>query len=87
MSGKNKTRFSPTICVTHNCNLDCVYCYQKHDTNNRMTLDTAKSCIDWIFDNIPDYMSGVEIGFIGGEPMLEFELIKSVIEYTQAKAK
>ena len=85
MSGKNKTRFSPTICVTHNCNLDCVYCYQKHDTNNRMTLDTAKSCIDWIFDNIPDYMSGVEIGFIGGEPMLEFELIKSVIEYTQAK--
>jgi len=50
-----------------------------------MTLDTAKRCIDWIFDNVPDDMSGVEIGFIGGEPMLEFDLIKKVIEYTQAK--
>lgn len=85
MSGKNKTRFSPTICVTHNCNLDCIYCYQEHDTNNRMTIDTAKKCIDWIFENVPDDMSGVEIGFIGGEPMLEFELIKSIIEYTQEK--
>lgn len=85
MSGKNKTRFSPTICVTHNCNLDCVYCYQEHDTDNRMSLDTAKKCIDWIFDNVPDDMSGVEIGFIGGEPMLEFDLIKNVIEYTQKK--
>ncbi len=85
MSERNKTRFSPTICVTHNCNLDCIYCYQEHDINNRMTLDTAKRCIDWIFDNVPDDMSGVEIGFIGGEPMLEFDLIKKVIEYTQAK--
>lgn len=85
MSEKNKTRFSPTICVTHNCNLDCVYCYQVHDTDNRMSLDTAKECIDWIFDNIPADMSGVEIGFIGGEPLLEFDLIKNVIEYTQKK--
>ncbi len=85
MSGKNETRFSPTICVTHNCNLDCIYCYQKHDTNNKMSLDTAKKCIDWIFDNVPKDMSGVEIGFIGGEPMLEFDLIKKVIEYTQEK--
>lgn len=85
MSKSGKTRFSPTICVTHNCNLNCIYCYQKHDTNNRMTLDTAKKCIDWIFNNIPEDMSGVEVGFIGGEPMLEFELIKSIIEYTKSK--
>jgi sulfatase maturation enzyme AslB (radical SAM superfamily) len=47
-----------------------------------MTLDTAKKAIDWIFANIPDDMSGIEIGFIGGEPLLEFELIKEIVEYT-----
>lgn len=79
----NKTlRFSPSLCVTHNCNLNCVYCYQHHDTHSRMTRETAHKCIDWIFDNIPSGMSEVEIGFIGGEPLLEFDLIKDIVSYT-----
>lgn len=85
MSGKHKTRFSPTLCVTHDCNLHCVYCYQEHDCNSKMSFDTAKDCIDWIFDNVPEDMDGVEIGFIGGEPLLEFELIKQIVEYTCSK--
>lgn len=81
-----KNRFLPTICVTHNCNLDCVYCYQKHDTNNRMNFETAKKCLDYIFENIPDYaVDGVELGFIGGEPLLEFELIKQMYDYSHNK--
>jgi sulfatase maturation enzyme AslB (radical SAM superfamily) len=52
-----------------------------------MTINTAKKSIDWIFDNIPDGMSGVEIGFIGGEPLLEFELIKDIISYTCSKQR
>ena len=79
---KKKLRFLPTICVTHNCNLDCVYCYQKHDTKSRMSLSVGKECFDYIFNNIPDYATdGVELGFIGGEPLLEFELIKNLYEY------
>lgn len=85
MSGINKNRFSPTICVTHNCNLNCIYCYQEHDLGKVMSFDVAKKCIDWIFNNIPEDMCGVEIGFIGGEPMLEFDLIKNIIEYTIEK--
>ncbi len=80
-----KPRFSPTICLTHNCNLDCVYCYQKHDNNCSMSLKTACKCIDWIFENVPDDTDGIEIGFIGGEPLLEFELIKKIINYTISK--
>lgn len=76
-------RFSPSICVTHNCNLNCVYCYQKHDTNSRMTFETAKKVLDWIFNNVPDDMNEVGIGLIGGEPLLEFELIKKMFEYTK----
>ena len=79
-----KIRFSPTLCLTHNCNLNCIYCFQKHDTA-KMTLETAKICIDWIFDNIPNNTEDVEIGFIGGEPLLEFTLLKDIVEYTYSK--
>ncbi len=82
-SVNNKPRFSPSLCVTHSCNLDCIYCYQEHDSKNRMSLKTAKDCIDWIFNNIPENMSGVEVTFIGGEPLIEFELLKDVYEYTK----
>ena len=77
-----KPRFSPSLCVTHNCNLNCVYCYQKHDVNSKMDFSTAKNVIDWIFDNVPPDMSDVEINFIGGEPLLEFQLIKDIVAYT-----
>ncbi len=82
---KKGIRFSPSLCVTHSCNLDCVYCYQTHDNMNRMSFETACKSIDWIFANIPSDMSGVEISFIGGEPLIEFDLIKKIYEYTLVK--
>ena len=82
---KKGARFSPSLCVTHSCNLNCIYCYQNHDGKNRMSFDTACKCIDWIFANIPDNMNGVEITFIGGEPLIEYELIKQIYEYTHKK--
>ena len=75
-------RFSPSLCVTHDCNLNCVYCYQKHDVASKMTLDTAKSIIDWIFANVPESAEGIGIDFIGGEPLLEFDLLKEIVAYT-----
>ena len=41
---RKKIRFVPSICVTHDCNLNCTYCYQRHDRTGKMTLDTAKPC-------------------------------------------
>lgn len=81
-TGKN---YSPVLCVTHMCNLDCDYCYQNHDPNHRMTFETACACINNIFSSVPDGYSSIDISFIGGEPLLEFELIKKIIEYTKTK--
>lgn len=51
-----------------------------------MSFETAQKCIDTIFQNIPDYaVDGVEVGFIGGEPLLEFELLKEIFLYTNSK--
>ncbi len=83
-NNSQKPRFAPTLCLTHNCNLNCIYCYQKHDTHKRMSFETAKKCIDWIFSNIPEEYEGVELDFIGGEPLLEFELIKQIFSYVKS---
>lgn len=79
------TSFSPTLCVTHSCNLSCVYCYQKNKSNKHMTFNIAKECVDDIFKNIPEGTKIIEISFIGGEPLLEIKLLKKVYEYTMSK--
>ena len=73
--------YSPSVCVTHRCNLNCVYCYQKHE-NVSISFDTAKNVIEKIFNSVPKECRDIHIGFIGGEPLLEFDLIKDICEYT-----
>lgn len=77
------TSFSPTLCVTHKCNLSCLYCYQSNKNEKSMTMDVAKHCIDDIFSNIPNNTKLIEISFIGGEPLLEMELLKEIYDYTK----
>lgn len=76
------TSFSPTICVTHSCNLSCVYCYQRNKSVDSMSFQTGKKCIDDIFLNIPENTKNIEISFIGGEPLLKMDLIKELFDYT-----
>lgn len=72
-----------TLQVTQNCNLRCDYCVYSGSYPNRvhgnrvMSFDTAKKCIDYLFSNSSEKKS-VNIGFYGGEPLLEFDLIKNV---------
>ena len=82
---QEEKRFYPVMCVTHDCNLSCVYCYQKHRAGLKMSFETGKTIVDWIFNNVPPEINTVEIQFIGGEPLLEFELIKNIVEYTLNK--
>jgi sulfatase maturation enzyme AslB (radical SAM superfamily) len=82
---KKETHFCPSLCVTHDCNLSCVYCYQRHSAGERMSVDTARRSIDWIFSHVPGYADAVEISFIGGEPLLEFSLIKEITQYVCEK--
>lgn len=82
---KYQNDYAPSLCLTHRCNLSCIYCYQKHDTSNRMNYETAKKSVDWIFTNIPSGKNSVTINFIGGEPLLEFELMQQIYDYVMKK--
>lgn len=75
--------YHPTICVTQKCNLNCRYCYQHHDEKS-MPFETAKRCIDEIFQKNAVNADRIEVNFIGGEPLLQFELLKDLYEYTKA---
>lgn len=80
----NKKRAHPTLCLTHKCNLSCIYCYQKHDAID-MSFEIAKKCIDDVFENLPIDCEDVEISLIGGEPLIKFDLIKKIFEYTNTR--
>lgn len=76
-----------TFIVTEDCNLRCKYCYVTHKADNaRMKFDTAKKFIDYIFDIKTPDQHAVVLDFIGGEPMLEVELIDQICDYFKYKA-
>lgn len=72
--------------VTQNCNLRCEYCVysgsyvNRVHTNKRMSYDTAVKAIDFLALHSSN-CNEVSIGFYGGEPLLEIELIKKVVSY------
>lgn len=73
-----------TLVITHQCNLRCTYCYEKHKDNLTMTVEKAIEILDKEL-TIDDGTEEVEIDFMGGEPLLEFDLIKQVVEYIKSK--
>jgi uncharacterized protein len=83
-----KTRMKQlTLQVTQQCNLRCGYCaysgvYNNNrvHTNKRMSLETAQKAIKFFLDR-NNGISDIVIGFYGGEPMLELDLIKQCVDY------
>lgn len=75
---------SMSLLVTQACNLRCVYCYEDK-TNAIMDEVTAFQSVDWLIKHSGD-MKCITISFFGGEPLLNFPLIKTVVEYAQERA-
>jgi len=72
------------LILTENCNLSCSYCYEHFKTSNIMNFSTAKSILDYEL-NLEDGYTDVLIEFFGGEPFLEFDLLKSIYHYVIGK--
>lgn len=77
-----------TFIVTEDCNLRCKYCYITHKASNkRMSFKVAKKFIDYLFSSkISETQPGVILDFIGGEPLLEVDLIDDIVMYFIQKA-
>lgn len=79
-----------TIQVTEACDLNCCYCYIKRKSPKRMPWETGKAVVDYLFrmwdeDDPSAFISkdtkSVILDFIGGEPLLEIELIDRICDY------
>ncbi|HUU83760.1 MAG TPA: radical SAM protein [Phycisphaerae bacterium] len=67
-----------TLLLTQACNLRCEYCYiPKRDCT--MSRSVAGKAVDFAFANTPQE-ERIAIGFFGGEPLLEFELLEAVTD-------
>ena len=82
-----------TFQVTEDCNLGCSYCYQICKSKNKMTFDTAKKIIDYLFverenpqsEFCEEKTKGFVFDFIGGEPFLEIDLIEQICDYFEER--
>ncbi|RBP68346.1 uncharacterized protein DES36_103108 [Alkalibaculum bacchi] len=76
--------------VSHDCNIRCKYCFasQGDFQGDRLLMDeeTGKKAIDFLIENSKGRRN-LEIDFFGGEPLLNFELVKTLVDYGREQEK
>lgn len=79
---------SITLVITQDCNLRCRYCYMtSKNRDNIMSYDTGKKAIDYFLTNSNLFTAdAVVLEFIGGEPLLEIDLIDRLTDYFKLRA-
>ncbi|MBO4449029.1 MAG: thioether cross-link-forming SCIFF peptide maturase [Clostridiales bacterium] len=88
-----KKRFNiKALClhVAHTCNLNCSYCFASqgkyHGERALMSLETGKKAIDFLIEN-SGYHKNLDIDFFGGEPLMNWEVCKALVEYGREQEK
>ncbi|NIM13371.1 MAG: radical SAM protein [Candidatus Aminicenantes bacterium] len=75
--------------VTHRCNMNCDYCYGGDGSYGGpaidMSRDTARQAVDFLMKESGD-SDFCRITLFGGEPLLNFELVKYVVQYARKEA-
>jgi uncharacterized protein len=76
---------SITINVTDKCNLSCKYCFE-HDKNaSMMPSQVAKDILDISYKDIPKDKGTFTVNIFGGEPLLNWDCIRDLIDYANEK--
>lgn len=74
--------------ICHDCNMRCGYCFADggsyHTARDYMTLEVAKSAVDFLIANSGG-RKNLEIDFFGGEPLLNLGVVKDTVEYAKSR--
>lgn len=78
-----------TLVITHRCNLNCIYCYEHNKDLQAMTFAKAKEILlqEFSYVSSSSEYDELEIDFMGGEPLVEFSLIRQVCEWLWAEER
>ncbi|MBR5578383.1 MAG: thioether cross-link-forming SCIFF peptide maturase [Lachnospiraceae bacterium] len=76
--------------VAHTCNLNCSYCFASQGKYQGeralMSLEVGKRAIDYLIEN-SGTRRNLEVDFFGGEPLMNWEVVKGVVAYARSVEK
>ncbi len=76
--------------IAHSCNLNCEYCFaaqgKYHGKDSLMSFETGKRALDFLIEN-SGTRRNLEVDFFGGEPLLNFEVVKQLVKYARSIEK
>lgn len=76
--------------IAHDCNLACKYCFAEegeyHGRRALMDYETGKRALDFLIENSGN-RKNLEVDFFGGEPLMNFEVVKRLVEYGREQEK
>ncbi len=76
--------------VAHTCNLNCSYCFASqgkyHGERAIMSYEVGKRAIDFLIEN-SGYHKNLDIDFFGGEPLMNWDVVKRLTEYGREQEK
>ncbi len=76
--------------VAHTCNLNCSYCFASqgkyHGERAVMSFEVGKRALDFLVEN-SGTRRNLEVDFFGGEPLLNFDVVKQLVAYARGIEK
>ena len=76
--------------IAHTCNLNCSYCFASqgkyHGERALMSFEVGKHALDFLIEN-SGTRRNLEVDFFGGEPLMNFDVVKKLVEYARSIEK
>ena len=95
MAGKLKERTAGVVkalClhIAHTCNLNCSYCFASqgkyHGDRAVMSFEVGKRALDFLIEHSGSRRN-LEVDFFGGEPLMNFQVVKDLVAYARSMEK
>lgn len=89
---KNRDTVVKALClhIAHDCNLACKYCFAEEGEyrgdRSMMSYEIGKKAIDFLIKSSGN-RKNLEIDFFGGEPLMNFDVVKQIVEYAKSIEK
>ncbi|MBO7319957.1 MAG: thioether cross-link-forming SCIFF peptide maturase, partial [Clostridia bacterium] len=76
--------------IAHTCNLNCSYCFASqgkyHGDRAMMSFEVGKQAFDFLIAN-SGTRRNLEVDFFGGEPLMNFDVVKELVAYARSIEK
>ena len=76
--------------IAHTCNLNCEYCFASqgkyHGERAVMSFEVGKRALDFLIEN-SGTRHNLEVDFFGGEPLMNFDVVKELVAYARSIEK